>query len=124
MLRVLCAFLLAAIPGVAQQVVSIKVDAGETQGALHEIWSFYGHDEPNYTYAPNGKKLLTELAAMNAEPVYIRTHNLLTSGDGSYALKWGSSNAYTEDAAGRPVFRVTTAYPDVRRPFMPQKSGE
>ncbi len=27
-------------------------------------------------------------------------------------------------ASGRPVFRVTTAYGDVRRPFMPQRAGE
>src|SRR5207248_6568333 len=31
-------------------------------------------------------------------------HNLLTSGDGSASLKWGSTNAYTEDAAGHPVY--------------------
>ena len=26
-------------------------------------------------------------------PVYVRTHNLFTTGDGTPALKWGSSNA-------------------------------
>jgi len=30
-------------------------------------------------------------------------HNLLTSGDGSPALKWGSTNAYTE-VLGRPHY--------------------
>ena len=39
--------------------------------------------------------------------VYFRTHNLLTSGDGTPALKWGSSNAYTEDAKGNPVYDWT-----------------
>ncbi len=34
-------------------------------------------------------------------------HNLLTSGDGTPALKWGSTNAYTEDAAGTPVHSWT-----------------
>ena len=28
------------------------------------------------------------------------------------------------DASGRPAFRVTTAYPDTRRPFMPAGSGD
>jgi len=37
-------------------------------------------------------------------PVYVRTHNLLTSGDGTPALKWGSTNVYTEDANGNPVY--------------------
>jgi xylan 1,4-beta-xylosidase len=31
-------------------------------------------------------------------------HNLLTTGDGKAALKWGSTNAYTEDANGQPVY--------------------
>ena len=41
------------------------------------------------------------------ENVYFRTHNLLTSGDGTPALKWGSSNAYTEDQQGRAVYDWT-----------------
>jgi xylan 1,4-beta-xylosidase len=39
--------------------------------------------------------------------VYIRAHNLLTSGDGTASLKWGSTNAYTEDAQGRPRYDWT-----------------
>jgi len=68
------------------------------------IWNYFGYDEPNYTYAPNGKKLLGELAAASPAPVFVRVHNLLTTGDGSAALKWGSTNVYTEDAAGKPVY--------------------
>src|SRR3989449_6291782 len=34
-------------------------------------------------------------------------HNLLTTGDGTAALKWGSTNAYTEDASGRPRYDWT-----------------
>src|SRR6185437_12323400 len=71
------------------------------------IWSYFGYDEPNYTYAPNGRKLIGELSALGYIPVYIRTHNLLTTGNGVPALKWGSTNAYTEDAAGRPVYNWT-----------------
>jgi xylan 1,4-beta-xylosidase len=36
-----------------------------------------------------------------------RCHHLLTSGDGAYALKWGSSSAYKEDANGNPVYDWT-----------------
>jgi xylan 1,4-beta-xylosidase len=48
--------------------------------------------------------LLGELAAVNVVPAYIRTHNLLTTGDGSASLKWGSTNVYTEDASGHPIY--------------------
>ena len=40
-------------------------------------------------------------------PVFVRAHNLLTTGDGTPALKWGSTNAYTEDATGKPVYDWT-----------------
>src|SRR5688572_659303 len=56
---------------------------------------------------PDGKKLLSALAKASPTPVYVRTHNLLTTGDGTPALKWGSTNAYTEDANGRPIYDWT-----------------
>ena len=43
-------------------------------------------------------------AALSQPPAYVRVHNLFTSGDGSGSLKWGSTNVYTEDAAGNPVY--------------------
>ncbi len=88
----------------AQQKVTIRVDAASDLGPLKPVWSYFGYDEPNYTYAPQGRELISELAALSATPVYIRTHNLFTSGDGTPALKWGSTNIYTEDAAGKPVY--------------------
>ena len=86
------------------QPVVVEVDAEKRLGPLEPIWSYFGYDEPNYTYMKDGRKLLSELAALSPAPVYVRAHNLLTTGDGSAALKWGSSNAYTEDAAGNPVY--------------------
>jgi xylan 1,4-beta-xylosidase len=73
-----------------------------------------------------------ELAALSGGPVYIRTHFMLTTGDGTPGLKWGSTNAYTEDAAGKPVYdwtitdRILDTYlqagakPFVEIGFMPQ----
>jgi len=84
--------------------VHVEVLADQPDGPLAPIWNFFGYDEPNYTYAGNGKKLLGELAALSPSPVYVRTHNLLTSGDGSSSLKWGSTNVYTEDANGKPIY--------------------
>src|SRR5262245_59563187 len=95
-------------PGLAQDnpepKVAIHIDASQRRGAMTSMWAFYGHDEPNYTYMPDGRKLLSELAALSPMPVHVRVHNLLTTGDGTPALKWGSTNAYTEDANGKPVY--------------------
>ena len=83
----------------------ITVDAGHNEGALRPVWNYFGYDEPNYTYAESGKKLLGELRQLGGTaPVYVRMHNLLTTGDGTASLKWGSTNAYTEDVAGNPVY--------------------
>src|SRR5258708_98647 len=78
--------------------VTITVDAGKPVGNLTPIWRFFGADEPNYAYMKDGKKLLSELGSLGEPQVFFRCHHLLTSGDGAYALKWGSSSAYKEDA--------------------------
>jgi xylan 1,4-beta-xylosidase len=95
-------FLLAILPALAQAPVNIRVDASATIGPWRPVWSWFGYDEPNYTTAKNGRKLIAELGKLG--PVHIRAHNLLTTGDGTPALKWGSTNAYTETADGTPVY--------------------
>jgi xylan 1,4-beta-xylosidase len=87
--------------------VSIRVDAGKSTGPLKQIWRFFGADEPNYAYMPTGKKLIADEGKLAPKRVYFRAHNLLTTGDGTPALKWGSTNAYTEDASGKPVYDWT-----------------
>lgn len=95
------------LPVFAQQAVQIRVDATRSQGQIRPVWSFFGYDEPNYTYMKDGQKLLTEIAALSPVTVHVRTHNLLNTGDGTAALKWGSTNAYTEDANGKPKYDWT-----------------
>jgi xylan 1,4-beta-xylosidase len=85
-------------------VVNISVDLKHESGTLSPFWAWFGYDEPNYTYMKDGKKLLSQLSALSPVPVYVRTHNLLVSGDGQPALKWGSTNTYSEDADGNPVY--------------------
>jgi xylan 1,4-beta-xylosidase len=80
----------------AKTDVAVHVHVDERVEKLTPIWNYFGYDEPNYTYAPHGQKLLREIAAVSSAPIYIRVHNLLTTGDGSASLKWGSTNAYTE----------------------------
>jgi xylan 1,4-beta-xylosidase len=83
------------------------VDAAHALGDLHPFWRFFGADEPNYGSMKDGRALLAELGSLRPGDVFFRTHNLLTSGDGTPALKWGSTNAYTEDAEGRPTYDWT-----------------
>ena len=76
--------------------------------------AFFGADEPNYAYMKDGQKLLAELGELRPRPVYFRTHNLLTTGDGTPALKWGSTNAYTEDAQRQAGLRLDDRRPHLR----------
>lgn len=82
----------------------IRVDTAKPLGELRPVWRFFGADEPNYAYMPYGRKLLGELGALAPNKVFFRAHNLLNSGDGTPALKWGSTGVYREDAAGNPVY--------------------
>src|ERR1017187_2466416 len=87
--------------------VTILVDAAKPTGELTPMWRFFGADEPNYAYMKDGKKLLSELGQLGGPQVYFRAHHLLTSGDGAYSLKFGSTSAYKEDANGKPVYDWT-----------------
>jgi xylan 1,4-beta-xylosidase len=100
------AFLIVAA-ALQAQPVRITVDTAAKIAPYRHITSYFGYDEPNYTYMTNGKKLIGELAALSPAPVQIRAHHLLVTGDGTPALKWGSTNAYTEDANGKPVYDWT-----------------
>ncbi len=100
----LLAFCLCSTNALAEPPVSIRVNASVEAGAFNPVWNYFGYDEPNYTYAKNGRKLIDELAHLGRSPVHIRTHFLLTTGDGSAQCKFGSTNAYTEDASGKAVY--------------------
>src|SRR5580698_9553093 len=84
--------------------VTITVHADRPLGEVKPIWRFFGADEPNYAYMKDGQKLLSELGQLGEPQVYFRCHHLLTSGDGAYALKFGSTSAYKEDSNGAPVY--------------------
>ena len=94
-------------PEQSSTALSIEVNLEKEKVPMTPAWAWFGYDEPNYTYMQDGKKLLSEIAALSPVPVYVRTHNLLTTGDGTPALKWGSTNAYTEDKNGKPVYDWT-----------------
>lgn len=116
----------------AREDVVIDVDATSPGDALRPVWSYFGYDEVNVTTTPEGRKLLTTLAEINVAPVYVRTHFLFNTGDGTPTLKWGSTNLYDEDESGHPVYDyrlidgvmdATTesgTYPLVELAFMPR----
>ena len=112
--------------------VTIDVDATASGTPLEPVWAYYGYDEANTTTTAEGRELLQTLAAAHATPVRTRTHFLFNTGDGTPALKWGSTNIYTEDADGNPVYDYTLideimdatvdagAFPLVELGFMPE----
>ena len=86
------------------QAVSVQVDATQRGKPLKHVWQYYGYDECNYTTTPDCKALMRTVAQINPDPVYLRQHFLLNSGDGIASPKWSSTNVYTEDGGGNPVY--------------------
>ena len=84
--------------------VTIQIDLAKPIAPYKPIYSWFGYDEANYTTMHHGTELLKELHDLSPVPVYIRAHHLLTSGNGVAELKFSSTNVYTEDAAGKPVY--------------------
>ncbi|MGZ3306802.1 MAG: GH39 family glycosyl hydrolase, partial [Asticcacaulis sp.] len=138
---VIAAVCLGAAPSFAQDrtdakatpfAVTMTVDAAKTTGKLAPIWRFFGADEPNYATMKDGRKLLSHLGALKPGDVYFRAHNLLNTGDGTSSFKWGSTNIYTEDKDGKPVYDFTVTdriidtyiargiHPYLQLGFMPQ----
>ena len=126
LLHLACGVALAGPP------VPVTVHADRVTGDIRPIWNYFGYDEAGTTLTPEGRDLLGKLNALSDEPVRIRVHHLLTSGDGTLALKWSSTNVYTEDATGKPVYdwtRLDAIMDELTRPgiepfvqasFMPQ----
>ncbi len=100
-LALLC---VCALHAPAQAPVSIKVDLSKKIAPYKPIYSWFGYDEGNYTTMKHGRMLLKELHDLSPVPVYIRAHHLLTSGNGVPELKWSSTNVFTLDANGKPVY--------------------
>jgi len=84
--------------------VQIKVNAAESGKEIDHVWNYWGFDECNFAHTPGGKNLMDSLAKMTNKSAYLRYHFLLNTGDGKPQLKWGSTNVYTEDENGNPVY--------------------
>ncbi|ETI29234.1 hypothetical protein G647_01687 [Cladophialophora carrionii CBS 160.54] len=112
--------------------VAINVFGNKSIEPWRQIYRFYGTDEINYVYMKDGRKLLEKLGSLGPHQAWFRAHSQFVTGEGVHALKWGSTNAYTEDKDGNPVYdwtiidRVYDTYlekklkPYVQFGFMPQ----
>ncbi|NIJ54798.1 GH39 family glycosyl hydrolase [Dyadobacter arcticus] len=107
LLQVILCFAWIVSANAQDNKIVIEVDLAKSKGPMKPIWAWFGYDEPNYTYMKDGKKLLSEISQLSKVPVNVRVHSLLVTGDGTAALKWGSTNAYTEDASGKSVYDWT-----------------
>ena len=87
--------------------VQIRVDASRPSGRLEHHWNYTGYDECNYTHTPGGTALIGKIGSLE-KPYYIRTHHLLCTGIRHGFYKWGSTNVYTEDRDGNPVYDFET----------------
>jgi len=87
--------------------VTLSVDAAQFKGPMKPIYRFFGADEPNYATMPDGLKLLHDIGHLGPAQAFFRAHSLMNTGDGTPALKWGSTNMYTEDAQGNGVYDYT-----------------
>ena len=83
--------------------VQICVDASRQTGTLEHHWNYLGYDECNYTHSPGGLALIGKIGALE-KPYYIRAHHMLCTGICHGFYKWGSTNIYTEDRDGNPVY--------------------
>jgi len=106
-LAVIVCLLGAAVVARGQSPVTVQVDLSKSEGPFAPVYAWFGYDESGYTTSENGRALLKEVHDATPAPVYVRAHFLLTSGDGKPELKWSSSNVYTEDANGKPVYDWT-----------------
>ncbi len=97
----------ASLASPAEGSVKIDVDLAKRVGAYTPIYNWFGYDESNYTTMKYGEQLLGELHDLSPVPVYIRAHHLLTSGNGVAELKWSSSNVFSLDPSGKPVYDFT-----------------
>ncbi|MBV9949771.1 MAG: hypothetical protein JOZ69_23215 [Myxococcales bacterium] len=87
--------------------MTIAVDATTPGAPIERVWAFHGFDEVNYGTTAPGRDLLGTLGQIHTTPPHIRNHFLLNSGDGTPSFKWGSTNVYTADAKGNPVYDWT-----------------
>src|SRR5215469_3227652 len=88
------------VPGAVAQTASsapidVHVDLTQRIGPDTPIYRWFGYDESKSTTMKHGQQLLRRLPDPSPEPVYLRAHHLLTSGNGVAELKRSSANVFS-----------------------------
>lgn len=86
------------------KTISIQVDKTKSCGVLEHSWRYVGYDECNYTYIPEGVELLKKFSDLEKEPYFFRTHFMFCTGNCHGTYKFGSTNLYSEDKDGNPIY--------------------
>jgi xylan 1,4-beta-xylosidase len=89
------------------RTAEVRIDAAAPAGELAPIWASLGYDEINYTYRPDGKRLLRTIGAFSPQAYHVRPHYMFCSGSGWGQPHWGNGNVYHEDADGNPFYDFT-----------------
>ena len=112
--------------------MNVSVDATSAGTPLERVWPFTATTRSTTRPRQRERRCSPPSPPRTRAPVHVRSHFLLNTGDGTPAMKWGSTNVYTEDVAGSPVYNWTLtdgimdtitaagAFPFVEIGFMPQ----
>jgi len=84
--------------------IAIRADLNRPVGTLAHNWNYIGYDECNYSHTPGGIELLGKFGKLEDAPYYVRAHHMLCTGIMHPFYKWGSTNVYTEDVDGTPIY--------------------
>ena len=84
--------------------IAIRADLNLPVGTLAHNWNYIGYDECNYSHTPGGIELLGKFGKLEDAPYYVRAHHMLCTGIMHPFYKWGSTNVYTEDVDGTPIY--------------------
>lgn len=88
------------------EFVNLSAHADIPQADLRHFWNYIGYDECNFTHMPHGMELIRKFGKFE-QPYYFRAHHMLCTGNLHGLNKWGSTNIYSEDADGNPVYDFT-----------------
>lgn len=83
--------------------ITITAHADRPTGRFMHNWRYVGYDECNFTHMPRGMELIRKFGQLEP-PYYFRAHHMLCTGNMHGLNKWGSTNVYTEDENGDPVY--------------------
>jgi xylan 1,4-beta-xylosidase len=81
----------------------VTAGASRVSGPLERVRASFGYDEISWTAAPRGRVNTAAVREMFGGPAVVRTHNLLTSGNGRGLPRWSSGNVY-HGHDGQPVY--------------------